>query len=216
MSQSSFHAACRLVVGVCVVTLVTHTWLVMGLVVPVTVAGSSMAPTLRGPQRIYRCGQCRLEFPVALDPGTGEPVAVCPQCGRTAVKAVVDRRGDRLIIDRTAFAFRQPRRWDLVVFRSPEDARQLCVKRVVGLPGETVALVDGGVLINGKLMPHPRGITYEIRCGDNTKMQHGWQLGPGEYFVLGDNAAISDDSRSWFAGPGLDAKLLIGRPLGVR
>jgi hypothetical protein len=43
-----------------------------------------------------------------------------------------------------------------------------------------------------------------------------WRLGPREFFVLGDNAEISDDSRSWLAGPGLDAKLLFGKPLGVR
>ena len=43
-----------------------------------------------------------------------------------------------------------------------------------------------------------------------------WTLGPSEYFVLGDNAAISADSRTWPSGPSVDAKLLIGKPLGVR
>jgi signal peptidase I len=183
MNQTPFREAFRLLVGVLVAALVTHTWLLMGLIVPVMVAGSSMAPTLQDTHR--------------------------------------------LLIDRTAFAFRQPQRWEVVVFRSPEDARQLCVKRIVGLPGETVSMVHGKVLINGQLIGDPRDTDYEIRYGDypqkiapadggNLAVHEGWQLGPSEFFVLGDNAAISDDSRSWWAGPGLDAKLLVGRPLGIR
>jgi len=122
----------------------------------------------------------------------------------------------RTLVDRTAFSFRQPRRWEIVVFRSPEDAAQLCVKRVAGLPRETVSLVGGNVLIDGQRIANPRGVSYEIRYGDNSKLQTGWRLGPHEYFVLGDNGAISDDSRNWLSGPGVDAKLLVGRPLGVR
>ena len=129
MSKSSFHAVCRLVVGVCVVALVTHTWLLMGLVVPVTVSGSSMAPTLESTRRLF--------------------------------------------IDRTAFALRPPRRWEVVVFRSPENARQLCVKRIVGLPGETVSLVDGDVWINGQLIREPHDTDYEIRYGDNVEFPGG-------------------------------------------
>ena len=172
MQKTSLLAACRLVVGVGVVALLMHTWLLMGLVVPVTVAGSSMAPTLEEPQR--------------------------------------------LLVDRTAYAFREPRRWEIVVFRSPVDARLLCVKRVVGLPGETVSLEGGDVLINGRRIAKPLDVEYDIRYGDRTGSRDGWRLGPQEYFVLGDNAAISDDSRSWPADPGLNAKLLLGRPLGVR
>jgi hypothetical protein len=55
-----------------------------------------------------------------------------------------------------------------------------------------------------------------LRPGDEPRLREGWQLGPTEYFVLGDNGAISDDSRSWPTGPGIDEKLLIGRPIGVR
>jgi signal peptidase I len=172
MTKSSIQAACRLAVGVCLIALVTHTWLLMGLVVPVTVAGSSMTPTLQN--------------------------------------------AHRLLIDRTAFLFRGPQRWEVVVFRSPQDARRLCVKRVVGLPGETISLVDGDVLVDGQHARSPYDIGYEFRYGDNPKVRGDVRLGPTEYIVLGDNAAISDDSRNWSAGPALDAKLLIGRPLGVR
>jgi signal peptidase I len=216
MRKSSLYAACRLLVAVGVVVLLMHTWLLMGLVVPVTVAGSSMLPTVRGPQRIYRCEGCRRAFAVDLDELIVEPVAVCPVCGRVSDDAVTDRLGERLVIDRTAYTFRRPRRWEIVVFRSPMDARQLCLKRVVGLPGETISLRGGDVLVNGRPVAKPNDIDYEIRYGDTAGRSGGWRLGPDEYFVLGDNAAISDDSRSWLAGPGLNAKLLVGRPLGVR
>ncbi len=171
-----------------------HTWLAMGLIVPVTVSGSSMAPTLSG---------------------------------------------NRLIVDRTAYSFRSPRRWEVVVFRSPENASELVVKRVVGLPGETVSLVGGDVWINGRKINNPRDTDYDIRYGDRprfavenlfaagtsepghrpwpqSRAADSWRLGPTEFFVLGDNAAISDDSRNWLAGGGLDAKLLVGKPLGVQ
>jgi len=217
MQKSTLQAACRFAVGVCLVTLVTHTWLVMGLVVPLTVAGSSMAPTLSGPHRIYRCDVCQEAFSIGLDQASPEMVAVCPHCGKlSAEPASGDLRGDRLLVDRTAFACRGPRRWEVVVFRSPKDVDTLCVKRVVGLPGETLALQGGNVLINGRRVAAPGNFDYEIRYGDNVKLRTGWRLGPGEYLVLGDNAEISDDSRSWPTGPVLDAKLLLGKALGVR
>ena len=134
-----------------------HTWLVMGLVVPVTVAGSSMAPTLEGPRRMFRCDACQFDFPVGLDQLIDDDRAVCPRCGQsTAIwRGDADVRGDRLLVDRTAFVFRQPQRWEVVVFRSPTDANQLFVKRIVGLPGETVSIRDGNVWINGKPIPGP-------------------------------------------------------------
>lgn len=217
MSKLTLYSVCRLAVGVGLVALVTHTWLVMGLVVPVIVAGSSMAPTLSGPHRDYRCDECREEFSVGLDQASPELVALCPRCGKLSVQAAShDIQGDRLIVDRTAFAFREPRRWEVVVFRSPVDAGALCVKRIVGLPGETVALIGSELRIDGQRINPPHDLRYEFRYGDEAKLADGWQLGPSEYFVLGDNAAISDDSRSWLADPALNAKLLLGRPLGVR
>jgi signal peptidase I len=122
----------------------------------------------------------------------------------------------RLLIDRTAFAWREPRRWEIVVFRSPQSAGELCVKRVVGLPGETVTIVDGRVRIDGEPVEMPSGLRFDRRYDDTADPQTGWRIGPYEYFVLGDNGAISDDSRNWRPRPGVDAKLLLGRPLGVR
>jgi signal peptidase I len=217
MPKSSLLAACRFAVGVGLVALVAHSWFLMGLVVPVTVAGSSMAPTLSGPRRLFRCAACQQEFAVGLEQLDGDEVAACPGCGAWSRPSDAGvHRGDRLLVDRTAYTFHGPRRWEVIVFRSPEDGGQLCVKRVAGLPGEIVSIAGGELKINGKPVPNPRGITYEVRAGDRLDSHDGWHLNRHEYFVLGDNAAISDDSRSWASGPGVDAKQLVGRPLGVR
>jgi signal peptidase I len=214
MNQSSIRTICQWIVGVFVAAAIAHTWLAMGLVVPVTVAGSSMAPTLQGPRRMFRCDACQFEFPVALDQLIDDDRAVCPRCGQSSARRCdhPDLRGDRLLVDRTAFVLRQPRRWEVVVFRAPEDANQLFVKRIVGLPGETVAIRNGEVWINCERISLPNGVTYPMRFGDRDECR----LNPTEYFVVGDNGAVSDDSRNWLSGPGVDAKLLVGKPLGVR
>lgn len=214
--HATVSAVCRLAVGVAVVVLVTHTWLVMGLAVPVTVAGSSMAPTLSGPRQCYRCGTCQRKFAVGLDQlASVDPV--CPDCGSWSdIVGLGPQRGERILIDRTAFLLRPPQRWELAVFRSPVNRDELCVKRIVGLPGEVVAVSDGHLLIDCQAVAVPGGRRYELRPGDDERLREGWQLGPEEYFVLGDNAVVSDDSRSWPTGPGLDGKLLVGRPIGVR
>jgi signal peptidase I len=210
--RNALHAA----IGLAIVALVLHTWLLMGLIVPVVVSGSSMAPTLRGPARVFGCQSCGLDFATWLDDDSAEPVGLCPQCGRMSDSIVADRRGARLLVDRTAFAFRRPRRWEVVVFRSPQNAGQLSVKRVAGLPGETISISGGDVYINGLRAGNPLGIRYETRYGGGAYDLGGWRLGGDEYFVVGDNASISVDSRSWVPKAGLDAKLLIGKPLGVR
>jgi signal peptidase I len=216
MFPAPIRSLCQFLVGLFAAALVMHTWLAMGLVAPVAVSGSSMAPTLRGPHRTFYCDPCRGEFAVGLDQLNDDTASDCPRCGSRSTQPVADRRGDRLVVDRTAFAFRAPRRWEVVVFRSPEDATELCVKRIVGLPGETVALVDGEVWINGQMVGNPHGMQYVIRYGDHPEQgTDHWRLGRNEYFVLGDNEAISDDSRNWAAGPGLDAELLVGKPFGV-
>lgn len=207
---------CRLAVGVALVAIALHTWLAMGLVVPVTVDGSSMAPTLEGPHWIYRCDACQEAFSIGFDQAAPDMAAECPGCGRLVERAVgSDTVGDRLIVDRTAFSFRRPRRWEIVVFRSPVDG-QLSVKRVAGLPGERVALANGEVLIDGRSIAGPHNIKYALRYGDHEKLRAGVRLGANEYFVLGDNEAISIDSRNWPTGPGLDGEFLLGKPFFVR
>jgi len=108
--------------------------------------------------------------------------------------------GDRFLVDRLAM----PTRWELAAFHSPTPPGDTYVKRVVGLPGETVEIVAGEIRINGTTIPKPVGITtirydgktaYFGLCRGGTDSP--FTLGPDEYFVLGDNTAASLDSRYW-------------------
>jgi len=115
-----------------------------------------------------------------------------------------------LIIDELSYRFRAPVRGEVVVFRYPLDPRQYFIKRIVGLPGETIRVSDSKiVIVNAE---HPDGFALDetgylsadtITHGDRTVV-----LGADEYFVLGDNRTASLDSRTF--GP-LPAKHIVGR-----
>lgn len=94
---------------------------------------------------------------------------------------------ERLLISPIPYLLDQPQRGDVIVFmRQPDDA---LVKRVIGLPGETVYLHRGRVYVNGQLIDEPYISTPCFVCAD-----HVWKLGADEFFVLGDNRNISVDS----------------------
>lgn len=100
------------------------------------------------------------------------------------------------------YVFHPPVRGEVVVFRSPRDQERDFVKRVIGLPGETVEIVNGTVYVNGLELVEP----YLDRK-DNTTMAPV-EVEEGTVFVLGDNRGSSNDSRSW--GP-VPTENLIGR-----
>ncbi len=109
-------------------------------------------------------------------------------------------------------SFKDLQRGDVVVFRYPKDPKQYFIKRVIGLPGERVKITDGKVYIfnkgnlNGFILDEsgylPEGTET---AGDLTE-----QLGPDEYFVMGDNRSYSHDSRAW--GP-VSRGFVIGKVL---
>lgn len=214
-------SAIQFAVGVVLFAIVARAFLLMGLIVPVVVHGSSMAPTLIGPHIAVTCPRCGLDGQIGTDQLPLGGWVACPDC--TALMTVNDlpvSEGDRLWIDRTAFVLRAPRRWELVVFQCPDNATQLCVKRVLGLPGERIGFRDGDVFIDGARVAKPVDVDYQVRPGDGLgqrdydSRQQSWQVGEG-YYVVGDNQAVSLDSRNWPSGPDLPAKLLIGRPTGL-
>lgn len=102
-----------------------------------------------------------------------------------------------LIIDELTYRFREPIRGEIVVFRYPNDPSQYFIKRVIGLPGETVEVSKGEVMIyNGE---HPNGMVLdeEYLSGVRTDGKEKVTLGTDEYYVLGDNRDESLDSRSF-------------------
>ena len=93
------------------------------------------------------------------------------------------------------FAFDPPTRGEIIVFQYPEDATKDFVKRVVGLPGETVEVLSGSVYIDGALLREP----YLERTDQSSARR--LTLDEKEYYVIGDNRRISNDSRAWGVVP---------------
>src|SRR5690606_17051105 len=113
-----------------------------------------------------------------------------------------------LIIDELSYRFRDPMRGEIVVFRYPRDPREYFIKRVVGLPGETVEITDGKVIISNAQYPNGLELEEEYLDGVPTDGKKKITLGADEYFVLGDNRDESLDSRAF--GP-LTRDHIVGR-----
>jgi signal peptidase I len=118
--------------------------------------------------------------------------------------------GQLLLVNRTAFWFGGPHRGDLVVFRAPTGPARDFVKRVVGLPGDSVLVDSGRVEVNGQALDEP----YIRFQADYTYPGDGQPLEvpKGAYFVLGDNRPESDDSHLGWLVP---SRNLIGKPLAL-
>jgi len=116
--------------------------------------------------------------------------------------------GDRVLVSKFTYGIRnpfnnqvwfeigRPERWDVVVFIYPEDRSKDYVKRVVGLPGDTVAMVAGNLFINGSKVDDPHA-NYDPGINAGTRTFKAVTVKEGEYFMLGDNRDYSSDSRFW-------------------
>lgn len=101
---------------------------------------------------------------------------------------------DNLIVDKLSYRFRDPERFEIVVFPYKYLENTYYIKRIIGLPGETVQIIDGYVYINGRKLNE----SYGLEVIESTKYglaENPIKLGEDEYFVLGDNRNHSSDSR---------------------
>jgi signal peptidase I len=118
------------------------------------------------------------------------------------------QQGERLVVSKVAYRFGRPSRGDIVVFRSPFDRRVRFIKRVVGLPGETIAIRDGQVWIDGRSLS-------EEYLTDVTLGEFGPErVPPGRLFLLGDNRSNSRDSRYPEVGF-ISVRELVGKAVAV-
>lgn len=120
--------------------------------------------------------------------------------------------GDRLLSNNIIYKIRPPLRGEVVIFKYPEDPKRDFVKRMIGLPGETLQIKDGSIYINGtKVVDTPIANIYyysEGYFGNQSEIK----IPAGCYYVLGDNSINSRDSRYWGFVP---AKNIVGKALFI-
>ena len=101
--------------------------------------------------------------------------------------------GDRVFGNRLAYKFSDPKRFDIIIFKYPDDESQLFIKRIIGLPGETVEIHDGNIYINASDTP-----LEDVDIKEPMEGSFGpYTVPEGCYFVMGDNRNNSRDSRYW-------------------
>ncbi|OGY34618.1 MAG: signal peptidase I [Candidatus Andersenbacteria bacterium RIFCSPHIGHO2_12_FULL_46_9] len=107
--------------------------------------------------------------------------------------------GEYLVVDELSYFLRDAQRGEVIVFRFPQNRSQFFIKRIIGLPGESVRINNGQVeIINddfpaGVVLDEAQYLPGDMRTGGQIVVE----LGEKEYFVLGDNRPASSDSRSW-------------------
>ena len=115
--------------------------------------------------------------------------------------------GDNLIVDKLSYHFRDPERYEIIVFPYRHEENTFYIKRIVGLPGDTVQIKDGYLYVNGERSDENYGLERMLTAGIAAEEI---LLGEDEYFVLGDNRNNSSDSRDPGVGV-LKREEIIGR-----
>lgn len=107
--------------------------------------------------------------------------------------------GNYILIDEISYRFHEPKRGDIIVFRFPHDKSQFFIKRIIGLPGETLEIKDNKIIIYNK--DRTDGFTLDeisyLSTDQQTLGNFRFKVDSNSYFVLGDNRSRSSDSRIW-------------------
>ena len=156
-------SAIDLAIGFVIVVILLRTFILEGYLI----STGSMAPGLLGFHRRISCPSCRYDFafgvafddsvdsdsPVITEPDGSRRYATCPNCGQINidVSGVPNSHGDQLLVQKHVYDFRPPQRWEVIVFRNPASPGEAYVKRVTGLPGDRIQIINGDVFINGQI-----------------------------------------------------------------
>ncbi len=138
----------------------------------------SMADTLKGAHFRLRCRQCGYKYDYGFVPGkygfhedyvprSGHLKSYrtrCPSCGnyQPVGGTMPVANGDRILVLKCIYQFFEPKRWDVIVFKNPPEPEVNYIKRLVGLPGETVQIIDGDVYIDGQISRKPPKVQNEL------------------------------------------------------
>ncbi|OGI73925.1 signal peptidase I [Candidatus Nomurabacteria bacterium RIFCSPHIGHO2_02_FULL_41_18] len=115
--------------------------------------------------------------------------------------------GDYLIVDEISYRIKSPERFDVIIFRYPNEKKKFYIKRIIGLPGEKVEIRGSTVSIINQ--EYPDGLVLEQPYVKNKSDNNAiYELKENEYFVMGDNRSASSDSRYWGA---VAEDLIMGR-----
>lgn len=189
------------------IAFVVKPYVLEGFAIPT----GGMAPTIAGDRYLAACPHCNGNLFITAVPGERPfhpELGICSKCLRAStadVPAQAPVEGDRIL----SLKFLQPQRWDVITFLYPEDPNISYVKRLVGLPGEEIAIRDGEIWIDGQVSERPPeldGLEYTPWPGSPDSplwKSSDWgpaKLGEDEYFVLGDFSRASADSRVWREG----------------
>jgi signal peptidase I len=148
----------------------------------------SMAPTLFGRHKVVECDKCHYRFPIGASeevdsygylwsPSRRIYTAFCPNCRYETPPDTVEHlpafKGDRILVTKFSYEFSKPNRWDVLVFKYPEDPKTNYIKRLVGLPGETIAIRQGDIY---KVLEQGDSHSLKILRKDNPEKQKSIQL----------------------------------------
>ena len=138
----------------------------------------SMADTLKGAHFRLRCPQCGYAYDHGFMPqaygmpeDTVPPVPVpirqqtrCPSCGfyTPANEELPVANGDRILVLKCIYQFMDPKRWDVIVFKNPINPTENYIKRLIGLPGDTIEIIDGDIYVNGSIARKPPEVQREV------------------------------------------------------
>ncbi|WP_425617027.1 signal peptidase I [Anatilimnocola sp. NA78] len=138
--------------GLLVFFVAARLWCLEGLLFPVRVTGASMGTTLSGEHYRVKCDDCQVEFRCDARNVPMSHEVVCPHCGyrHNQLQPSDYQPGDQVLIDRWVYLLGRPRRGELVAFPDPNENSQRVVKRIVGMPGEQIAIRRGDVYVDGK------------------------------------------------------------------